>query len=208
MPVKDTLHHETQMLQRGSVPVPDPTKLTTDAVTKLESQLKELFGVRFEKIDKELERLSDALDTRPAAIVKDIGHLHDLMAERFNGIAEQFRGRDKAVESALAAQKESVREQNKANLDAAAKSEAGFEKRIEGIAATINAQNKATEDRIGDIKDRLTAIESVKVGSGDTMKWIFGGLAALAAIVAILTFSQRLTPVYEPPLIKQGSVIQ
>lgn len=203
MPVKDTLENETQILQRGSVPVPDPTRLTTDAVAKLEGQLKELFGVRLDYIEQELRRLANALDARPAAIVKDIGHLQDVMIEKFTGVAEQFNGRDKAVEAALSAQKESVREQNKANLDAAAKSEASFEKRIEGIAATINAQNKATEDRIGDIKDRLTAMESLKTGSGDTVKWIFAGLTVLGVITAIITFSFSLRQPAPPIVIEK-----
>lgn len=175
----------------GSVPVPDPTKLTTEAVTRLSDQLKELFGQRFEAVDKELARLNRALDQRPEAIVVEINHLRALVDKQFEGVKEQFNARDREVAGALIAQKTYVEEQNKSNALAAAKAETGFDKRIEGIDSKINLQTKTNDDKISDLKDRLTAIESNKVGSVDTIRWLFGAIAAIAALVAVYSFSQQ-----------------
>lgn len=216
MPVKDTLHDETQMLQRGSVPVPDPTKLTTDAVKALEEKMLALFETKLVSVDKELARLAAALEKRPEAIVVEIGHLNDLVNEKLKAVHEQFVNRDRAIEAALAAQKESVREQNKANSEASEKSETSFEKRIESLTNLMSNQTKATDDKIGslrdqltnnlgDLKDRITAAESVKTGSGDTVKWIFAGLTVLGVITVLITFSFSLRQP-APPLVIEKSV--
>lgn len=214
MPIKDTLHHETQILQRGSVPVPDPTKLTTDAVKSLEEKMTNLFETRLAGVDKELTRLAAALEKRPEAIVTEIGHLNDLVNEKLKAVHEQFVNRDRAIEAALAAQKESVREQNKSNSEATEKSESSFEKRIESLTGLMTSQAKATDDKIGslrdqmtnnmgDLKDRITAAESLKTGSGDTVKWIFAGLTVLGVITAIITFSFSLRQPAPPIVIEK-----
>lgn len=218
MPVKDTLDNQTQILQRGSVPVPDPTKLTTDAVKALEEKLINLFETRLVHVDKELARLAAALEKRPEAIVTEIGHLSDLVNEKLKAVHEQFVNKDRAIEAALAAQKESVREQNKSNSEATAKSETSFEKRIESLTGLMTSQSRATDDKIGalrdqmtnnigDLKDRITAGESIKTGSGDTVKWIFAGLTVLGVITAIITFSFSLRQPPVPVIIEKSSAL-
>jgi len=191
----------------GSTPVPDPTKLTTEAVDRLKETLKELFGARFEHVEKALDRLQMQLDTRPAAIVQEIAHLRGLMDEkfrtideRFKGVDQQFAGRDTALAAALLAQKTSVEEQNKANALATSKSEAGFTKQIDGATLTISASAKSSDekievvksliqagqasadDKIEDVRNRIGALENQKKGASDN----WAGIAAAAALVLVV----------------------
>jgi Flp pilus assembly protein TadB len=153
-----TQSRDSSWAGRGSVPVPDPTKLTTDAVNALSEQLKELFGVKL-----------DALES--------------LMLEKFTG-------RDKALEAALAAQQARVEEQNKSNALAATKAESGFDKRIQEVSERMVQQTKSNDDRFSDLKDRLTAVESIKKGSSEMLAWIFGAAGvALAVVTALLKLS-------------------
>src|SRR6185295_4810558 len=96
------------MQQQGSVPVPDPTKLTTDAVQSLKEQLIALFAKQFEFADKEIIRLRAEIDASPKIMMEQIKHLEVLMNEKFKGVDQQFAGRDTALAAALLAQKTSV----------------------------------------------------------------------------------------------------
>jgi hypothetical protein len=138
----------------GSVPIPDPTKLTTDAVNALSVQLKELFDVKL----KAIESLT----------------------------AEKFTGRDKALEAALLAQQARVEEQNRSNALAASKAETGFDKRIQEVSERMVQQTKSNDDRFSDMKDRITALESIKKGSNEMLGWIFGAIGVAAAIATLL----------------------
>lgn len=177
------------------VPDPDPTKLTTEAVDRLKENLLELFGARLEAVNKELERLAKRIEDRPEEVEKQIGRLEALTDEKFKGVDQQFAGRDVALAAALLAQKTSVEEQNKSNALSASKSEAGFAKQIDGISALITAQSKGTDDKINDLKDRLTAIESRGEGVSDAWGWLVGALGiGLAVVMAGLAFSRREIP--------------
>lgn len=188
----------------STIPVPDPTQLTTEAVARLETVLKELFNVRIGALERDIAKVEDGLGAVPAATVVAIAHLQKLMDEKFKGVADQFAGRDTALAAALLAQKTSVDEQNKSNALSASKAEAGFTKEIDGAKATITAAqsgfddkieslkvliaagNKSSEDKIEDVRSRVGAIENQKKGATDNLGAILGGAGLFVAIVAAI----------------------
>jgi Na+-transporting methylmalonyl-CoA/oxaloacetate decarboxylase gamma subunit len=165
-------------VQQGSTPVPDPTKLTTEAVSALRSQLLELINVQLAALTKDLERLQLEVDERPSRVLVD---------EKFQGVNEQFAGRDVALAAALLAQKTSVADQNNSNLIAADKAEKSFIEQIRGIQAIIDQQEKSQTDKIDDLRLRLTSIEAGSKGSGDAINWIVIGAGFILTVITIIS---------------------
>ena len=162
------------MTPRESIPMPDPTALTTERL------LQEIGGVK-------------------TLIVAEVSHLKELHAERFSSIATQFNERDTrteqtsrdskvAVDAALQAAKEAVGEQNKSSALAIAKSEAATTKQIDQIGVIIATMTNGLNDKIDDIKNRITAIEGRSTGVGSSAN-AFYLIATLAVAVAAVVFA-------------------
>lgn len=178
--------------------VPDPTPLTTQALFREIAALKELFETRLAAMDKGILLLQAFADKQPttstvAQSVEALAGLHD---EKFSSIATQFKERDirteqsakdskVAVDAALQAAKEAVGEQNKSNATAMSKSEAAFTKLIDQMSLSIQQLTKAIDDKIGDIKDRLTTIEGRTVVTGEVRKDGRDNMSLIIAAVAV-----------------------
>lgn len=180
-----------------STPNPDPTLLTTSALYRAISDLRELIGTRIDGMDKAIVLLQTAADRAPAQVRETVGQLQELHQEKFSSIALQFEERDTrteqasaavkiAVDAALQAQKEAVGEQNKSNALAIAKTEASFTKNIDQIALLIQTGAKAVDDKIDDIKSRVQAMEGAKRGGTELWGYIVGAIGTIAAIVGIM----------------------
>jgi hypothetical protein len=95
-----------------SVPIPDPTKLTTDAVNAVKVEIEKLFDTRLDVLRNQL------MD--------------------FEGLVEEkFAGRDTALAAALKAAQELVKQQNDSNAVAADKAEKATTKQIDALAQRI-----------------------------------------------------------------------
>ncbi len=162
--------------------------------------LRELLETRLGGMDKAIELLQKSTDRQPEFVRSQVSQLQDLHDEKFHSIAIQFAERDTrteqtskdskvAVDAALQAAKEAVGEQNKSSALAIAKSEAATTKQIDQIGVIIGATNKATDDKIDDIKTRLTQIEGqakgVMAGWG-IIVGLVGMIAGAAALVIAL----------------------
>ena len=169
-----------------ATPVPDPTTLTTQqlesAIVWLKDLLRaeihgraELVDLRFGTLDHATELQQKGIDRIPLLVDDKITALRTLHSERFASIQTQFQERDTrteqtsrdskvAVDAALQAAKEAVGEQNKSSALAIAKSEASTNKQIDQIAALVVTTTAGINDKIGDVKDRLTRIESLGIG--------------------------------------------
>lgn len=173
-------------------PVPDPTVLTTQQLTVAILNLKELFESRMSAMDKAVELLQQTANRSPT--VNEVYMQHE---ERFKSIAVQFAERNirteqisrdskVAVDAALQAAKEAVGEQNKSSALAIAKSEAATTKQIDQIAVIIQTTNSGMNDKIDDIKDRITSIESKKTGSSEMLAFVFGGIGVIVGVVGVV----------------------
>ena len=197
---------------------PDPSPLTTQQLWREITSLKELLFTRLDGMDKAIELFNDNITRVPTDTDKQISHLKELVFERFevddekfSGIEKQFSERDTrgetqqrdgkvAVDAALQAQKESVNAQNISNAQAIAKSEANFVKLIDGLGVLINTSNKAMDDKIDDIKERLGTIEGKGMGVGMVGAMVVGVAVIIAAVVGFMTFlGTQHTPIAVAP---------
>lgn len=204
----------------GSVPVPDPTVLTTQALlreieglreraTHDNTMLRELIEARLDGNDQAIVLLRSTIDKIPVSIDSAIKRLQDLHEEKFNSIQTQFKERDTrteqaskdskvAIDAALSAQKESVDKQNTSNTLAVNKSEASFTKQVDEIGKRIDTVGKSLDEKVTDIKERLTTIESrtagaiiQKQGTKDIWGYIIGLGGFLFAAVTLVVLLMK-----------------
>ena len=165
-----------------STPVPDPTQLTTEAVTREIKQLKELLETRLNGMDTAMEIFREELTRSPTEVDRQIQHLEALLVEKFRTVDEKFasvvtrfnerdvrseresKDNKVAVDAALSAQKEAAGAQNESNATAMTKSENGFTKQIDNISELIRTTANGWDRQMSDLKERVTRIESEYVG--------------------------------------------
>jgi len=161
-----------------SRPVPDPTALTNQLVTAAIATLREWVEARLVPLEGLIQNNSERIVAVPDRIRLEVNHLqelHDKMFQvhdqKFNSVDQRFQERDtrtdqaaattsKAVDAALSAQKEAVKEQNIANTTAIQKSETTTAKALDAISDQLRAVTKGSDDKIADLKDRMTAMEN------------------------------------------------
>src|SRR5579864_6282299 len=97
----------------GTVPVPDPTKLTTDAVNAAKIELTTLFDVKLASLRTELVDFEEL-------------------------VKEKFVGRDTALAAALHAAQELVKQQNDSNAIATDKADKATTKQIDALILRID----------------------------------------------------------------------
>lgn len=196
---------------QGSRPVPDPTILTTQQLTREIAALKELVFTRLDGMDKALVVFTNTLNRVPSDVDRQVGALRELTSETFKvyggmlaAIDTRFHERDTrfaqaeqnskdAVAAALQAQKESVAEQNRASETAIAKAEMATMKQIDQIHLLLQASTHSLDGKIADIKDRITSIESVRAGQvaqrgetqGTQIQWVGIMGLVLGAVVGL-----------------------
>jgi hypothetical protein len=199
----------------GWVPVPDPTALTTAQLRRELATLRELVEAQISTASAALTARLDAMDEAnglrldgmrevPAVIREQIAHLKELHDEKFSSIALQFAERDtrteqaakaskEALDAALLAAKELVSQQNEANSATADKAEQSTIKQIDQIGIRIDTMQKALDDRITEIKERIDRGEggTQGVAAGRTERRLDYGqviavLAVLAAVAAVI----------------------
>jgi hypothetical protein len=177
--------------------IADPTPMTTHALQREAAALKELIFTRLDAMDKAVELFSGNLTRVPTDVDKQVQNLKELHSERFNrvdtrfnGIQDQFAERDKrtdqvskdskvAVDAALQAAKELGNEQTRASALAIAKSETATAKQLDQIGLTLQNSQGALNDKIDDLRTRLTGLE----GRGQGVGSAWGVLATVIGIV-------------------------
>lgn len=187
---------KTEIVSR---PVPDPTVLTTQQLQREVLALRELFDSRFGGYDKAIALLQANADRAPTISVVEerVRSLKDLHDEKFKSIAVQFAERDTrteqtsrdskvAVDAALQAAKEAVGEQNKSSALAIAKSEASTTKQIDQLGVAFSATTTGINDKIDDIKDRITTIEGRGTGRHDAWGYLVGGVGLAIGVVTFV----------------------
>jgi len=188
----------------GSRPVPDPTVLTTEALTRglagerdyVDGQL-EVIRERLRGIDTATRLLNETVNRVPTALTEGLGHLEAVMDERFRSIDKQFAERDTrseresrdnkvAVDAAFAAQKEAAAKQDEANSKAIDKSEAATSETITKLAELFKSTTDALAGKNDDLKERVGRIESVKQGATESRVEHRAGISNTSALVGIV----------------------
>lgn len=132
--------------------------------------------------DNDSRPVPDPTTLTTAALYREIQHLERLVFDRFaleeRNRVEQKNDTKQAVDAALIAQKEAVKEQTIASEKAIDKSEANTSKQIEEQGKTFGAD-------IDNLKERVGKIESVKVGGREQTANIYAFIGFLAALVVL-----------------------
>jgi hypothetical protein len=177
--------------------------------------LRELQEARFKAIEENLKGLHNAIEPIDCDIRKEISHLRALMdagmeklaavtTERFAGVAAQFAERDTRTDQRAGDTKLAVDAAFAAAKEATAKIEAGFTKQIDGMVTIIDTKTSNLAGGLGDLKERLTAMESRTQGistanagnreqgrdnreqARDDRGFVFGVVGMMSAAVAIV----------------------
>lgn len=164
---------------QSSVPVPDPTLLTTQALMREIAGLKELVFSRLDSSDQ-------------------------LTQERFRGVERQFSERDtrttqsevaskEAIAAALQAAKEAVGEQAKNFTLSIDKSETATVKQIDAVKQNSETAIAGATSQINDLKERTTRIESLGIGvatqkteSSNSTSLMFAGFGVLVGVSGLV----------------------
>lgn len=165
-------------------PVPDPSTLTT---AQLLREIEILRGSIDDKVEARQREMVVAQELSEAKLRGEI----NLTAQRFDAFTNQLELIERqrveqksdtkaAVDAALIAQKEAVQEQTIASGLSIAKSEAATAKQLDqqsvtfttaisGVTKTSSDQKDAFNISIGDLKERLSALD-LKVGAIESTK--------------------------------------
>jgi len=173
-------------------PIPDPTVLTTQQLLRELASLREVLTTRMDGYDKAITLLQAFADRQPT-----IAEVVAKFDEKFRGVDLQFKERDQrveqaakeskvAVDAAFASQKEAVSEQNKSAAAAIAKSEAATTKQIDAIGILLQANAKASDEKIDDLKSRITAMEGRGQAYSQGFGWIATGVGIVAAVIGAI----------------------
>ena len=202
------------------VPVPDPTKLTTDQLRREIMALREILEQRIEGIDRFIAVLKEQGDLRQQVVDKASNHLRELVseqigtlsakvsgkldqhvgetAERFAGVAAQFSERDTRTDQRAGDTKLAVDAAFAAAKEATSKIELGFTKQIDSMVLAMDTLSKNLDSKINDVKDmisdakaRLTAVESRTVAQKDFSGWIFGIIGVVVAAASVIVLALR-----------------
>lgn len=149
---------------QGSRPVPDPTTLTTEQLMRATANLKELLA---QKIDDN----------------------HDLYMDKFRA-GEEYRIELKtdtkdAVDAALSAAKEAVRENNDAFTTATNKTEKAFTDQLAQLTLTFTTGIKSVSDKVDDVKQRVAKVEASRLGSSEGMNAVRSNATAVLVAVGV-----------------------
>jgi predicted outer membrane protein len=176
--------------------------------------------VRIDAIDKATVLFEENLTRVPTEVDKAILHLRELIfaelktiQQQFYAVAQQFEERDTrvreaavatktAVDAALQAQKEAFGQQNTTFAQSIEKSEISITKQIDSLVQNQTTQIQSITTLYGDLKDRMTRIESQDIGAKgqreDThqgnamMLTVFGAILGIGGFaVAIISLATR-----------------
>lgn len=154
-----------------SKPTPDPTILTTEQL------LREVGGAqRFNRAQDDAMR--DLLDEKFQSVQTQLS-----LVERQR--VEQKNDTKAAVDAALAAAKEAVKEQTTAFGLATAKSETATAEQLKQLTVTFTTAISGVTNQLGDLKTRVERIENLKQGGRDQVAAIYAFVGFLVAIITL-----------------------
>lgn len=167
----------------GSVPIPDPTRLTTEALLREILALRELLLAKMETSDTKMTG-HFLIDAQRFAKIDE--QFHTIEAQR----VEQKKDTQDALTAALTAQKEAVGKQDEANQKAISKSEQATKETLVSLQNLFRTTADAQGEKIDDVKTRVSQVESVKHGAAETKVGFLSNanlvLAAASVIVAVI----------------------
>jgi hypothetical protein len=180
------------------------SSLRDTLVARIEGQ-RELFDARLLAMDKAIALFQVITDRQPEDVDRKVSNLQSLNEERFSSIQVQFHERDvrveqtakdtkTAVDAALAAQEKSAGKQAESFGLSIGKSETATTKQIDQLGMLIQQNTKASDDKIADIKDRITRIEGLGKGRDSLWGYVVGAAGVALTLIALFEMIQGHHP--------------
>ena len=155
----------------------DPSEPTREALQREVEGIHRDLAARQETRQREHATLQELVETL-------LQGASQISSEKFHSIetqlnlverqrVEQKKDTKDAVDAALQAAKEAVKEQTTASERAIAKSEAATNKQLEQLNVTFATAIKGVTDLLNDTKERVAKVESLKQGGRETMAGIY-----------------------------------
>ena len=154
-------------------PTPDPTVLTTEQLLREVDRVKEL-------MTSELRGLASVIEERFGSV----GTQFDLVERQR---VEQKKDTKDAVDAALAAAKEAVKEQTTASGMSIAKSETATSEQLKQLNVTFTTAILGVNDKFDDLKERVGRIENIKVGGKEQLASVYALAGFLGTALVIVT---------------------
>jgi polyhydroxyalkanoate synthesis regulator phasin len=180
-------------MTEGSIPVPDPSVLTTQALLREIGGLRELLSQRVESIEKAVEVAHNNLVRVPTDVDRTVGHLREVVhekfntvSERFDGIATQFAERDTRVEQTARAGEEALKAALQAAKELVGTQSASFSISIDKAEAATEKRFDAANDKIEDLKERLTLLEGQGRGKVDAVATRQASTFNVANVISVI----------------------
>ena len=178
-------------------PDPDPTSRTVDLLNQSVEEIRRDIGVRTTIREREHATLQELIETK-------IKGIEDISEEKFAGITLQFKERDtrtvqaaetsqKALDAALLAAAALVNQQNEANATAATVQTLSFTKQIDQIIVLTERSQKAFDDRLAELKERIDRGDGNTSGSKSTQAQLIAvaGVLLILLQIAVLLFVSK-----------------
>jgi cobalamin biosynthesis Mg chelatase CobN len=184
-------------------PTPDPTKLTTDAVSAATDisrrELEAAKDIILERIDGDRLVEREKFRTTCEKFIAMETQFQNIESRR----VEQKQDTKEAVQAALSAAKEAVSEQTTASERAINKSEAATTKSIDQLGEKFDAAFDGVRRDIDDLKGRLTTVESSRQAATRAREGMSAtaqlAIAAMVAVIAVLGFGLTVLVAVNPP---------
>lgn len=167
----------------GSVPRPDPTNLTTEALRRDINASEAVSDERFQAIKNAIK-----VEKKHAREVAELnGRIIDLQFALRDTAAEKLAAADqKAIAAALQAAKEQVAQSNSFQTLLVDKMEAAFTKSIDAIGAVIKSNSETLTSNINGLKERLDRGDGRTIGTSDQRTDSRSNVGMLVGIVGAI----------------------
>ena len=203
---------ETNPLLRGFEvkPNPDPSALATEQLIREISHATDLFTAQMkgerEKNEAARAGIRHEFEVRFTGLEREFGVRLDGVNREFSMIEdrrkEQKIDTQVAVNAALLAAKEAVKEQTTASDKSITKSETSAADQSRQQNATFAASLKGVTDTLADVKDRVGKMENLRLGadlnrtnqrldSSALMAFVFGGVGMIVAVISVVVLLTR-----------------
>lgn len=158
-------------------PRPDPTVLTTEALHREVAALRELIEERISATDLLVNEKFNSVDRQLTLVERQR--------------VEQKSDTEKAVNAALVAQKDAVKEQTIASEKAIQKSESSIKEQLTQITVTFSTALAGLTTQMDDLKARVVTIEAIKQGGQERVseqrQTVTNATAVMGVVIAIIT---------------------
>lgn len=158
----------TPKLPYSTVPIPDPTILTTQSLQREISSLKELF-------------------------YSEIKHVQEIEHDHFERVHAKFDERKAQMDIALEGQRESARVATDSINITIGKMDASYTKLFDQMQLLVSTTVKNFDDKINDIKSRIDRGEGHHTGVSSLWGVILGGGSFILALITLSILVFRFT---------------